>query len=155
MSTIIGIDTNILIWGLRRKANPGQESYIPKAEYLIRSILSEKNVNLVIPAMVLAEATHGLPFDLQIAFTIRVQQHFRIVPFDTAAAREFPRISKVFCRGKGRQALKADAMILATIIAQQANIFYTEDHELLTKGNQFVEVRNLPTPPPQQLMLIS
>lgn len=154
MPTIIGIDTNILIWGLRRKAEPGQESNVPKAEHLIHSILSEKGVSVIIPAIVLAEATHGLPLDMRVAFTVRVQEYFRVAPFDAAAAQEFSRISKVFCRGKGRQALKADAMILATVLAHQVNIFYTEDNDILAKGGQFVEVRNLPTPPPKQLMLV-
>lgn len=156
MSTIIGIDTNILIWGLRRKAEDGQESNIRKAAYLINSVLSEKNVTVVIPSIVLAEATHGLPLDLRVAFTCRVQETFKIVPFDTMAAQEFSRISKVFCRGrgKGRQVLKADAMILATALAQQVKVFYSEDDELIAKGNQFMEVRGLPTPPPTQLMLI-
>ena len=152
MPAIVCFDTQVFCWALRDWRNT-TEPNVHKAAYLLEALTNDKDTRIAIPSIVLAEALVAMPLERQMAFTILVSKHFDVAPFDLAAAREFPRVFKAFPKSKGRQALKADALILATALARGARTMYTEDEGFQRRGAQFLEMRPLPTPPPRQLTL--
>ena len=71
---LICLDTQILIWGIRKHAELGQEGNIPRAENLIE-ILTRSKDNIIIPSIVCAEACAAVPDDRIQSFMREMQRH--------------------------------------------------------------------------------
>lgn len=161
MSEIVCFDTQILVWGLKKSATPGQEIKIHQAEYLI-SLCNERNDIVLIPSIVAGEILSSLPLNETNEFTTAVlQRKFRIVPYDIQAAAVFAMMwrdrqkllqrNKQLSLGATREEVKADCMIAATAKAKGASCIYSEDVKLAKFAKEHIEVRPLPNLPPLQL----
>ena len=156
---VVCIDAHILIWGVRRYAEPGQEMFIPRAEYFLNKCQKE-GINIVVPSIVLAELLAGVSFDVARELARTMQKRFMIVPFDARAAEEFGQMwrrwkennpnGSMNSEGFTRQQLKADYMILATAIVRGAWCIYSHDNAMKRFADGYIEVVELPEMPPRQ-----
>jgi len=152
MGGLVCFDTNICIWGFNGQCSGNQEDNVVKAKFLI-DYLSNINIDIVVPAVVLAELLARVGRSEQIAFAARMNADpFDVRPFDTLAAVEYARLAAKLPE-ETREKSKVDRMIVATALAVKAEAIYSHDPHIKIIANQFIEVRLLPTPPPHQLLL--
>lgn len=157
---LICLDTQILIWGIRKQAEPGQEQNIARAEHLI-DMLTKNRDQVVIPSITYAEACVGVPEDRLQVFMNEMQKRFIIIPFDVLAAHHYRQIflsnkqklKQYKSEGYTRPNQFADMKIVATALACKAKSIYSEDPHLEKIANGFIDVINLPSVPPKQLTL--
>ena len=151
---IVCFDTNILIWGIKGEATPGQEEMISKAKNLIKNCQDEKKT-IIIPSVVVAEVLPSLdPRDYNDFITL-LKKNFIVPPFDTQAAAQFARMwrsnkgirQEVMNQGVTRDEIKADCLILAIAVARGGWCIYTHDGPMKTFAQNYIEVRGLPDVP--------
>lgn len=157
--SIVCFDTHVLIWGVKKEANPEQECKIEQAEYLIQKLQTE-STSVIVPSVVLAEILCGVDPSKQAGFASALYSQFRIVPFDAPASAWYAKIWHGLGTEKRQQireeeeitrkVLKADLMIVATAMARKAWCIYTEDQPLKRLAERHIEVSNLPKLPPRQ-----
>lgn len=156
-------DNNILIWGVRKKASPGQEALIRSAGALFEE-LDKNGAKIIIPTPVLSEFLTFAPEHRHAEITASLESHFQLTPFDAFAAATAARIWRAFSEGNTawkdelkeavpgitKARIKYDIQILATAISRSADILYTHDVGLKKLAGGRIEVRELPPPPPEQ-----
>ena len=133
--SLICFDNHILIWGIKEQATIGQEDNIANTKRFIEKLPSEDKV--IIPSIVMAEFLLAIPQDLHAAVINLFQRSFIIAPFDAFAASKLalvwqsykkPEIAKQITESQTTRAeLRADAMIVATALAQKAECIYSHD----------------------------
>ncbi len=153
--SVVCLDTHILVWGIRREATQGQEDYIPHARFLLQK-LNDENAKIIIPSIVLAEFLVRCPEDKVNDIIGLFERSFRVVPFNTIAARKAAELwrdklpalleeIKAFpdeCN-KTRQLLKVDCQIVATALAYNANVIYSNDSGMKKIGKGLIKVVSL------------
>ncbi len=82
----VTIDTNILIWGIRKVATAGQECMINKATDLITR-LRDTDDTVVLTAVTVGEFLAGADDETAKNEFETIQATFQILPFDGKAAR--------------------------------------------------------------------
>jgi len=166
VADLVCLDTNVVIWGIRHQASPGQEINILRAKYLIDCLLKEKK-QVMLPAVVVGEAAVRISPEERPRFFSVVSERFRVAPFDMLSAikysplllerfqeKQAENLIKSEENGKSwRRAIKADCMILATALAYGANRIYTEDGGLTNLAAPHIIVSGLPEVPPQPIPL--
>lgn len=81
------VDTNILVWYIKRLATKGQEDYIQKADYLFE-YFEKKNITIVIPSIVLAELLGSMEDeDIRDHYFDYMNENFEIAQYDIVSAR--------------------------------------------------------------------
>lgn len=150
---VVCLDTQILIWGIKKEASPNQETMIVKASHLIRS-LEEQKANVIIPSLVLAELLMPIEEERYGDFLSLMNRSFMIAPFDTKAAFCYGKLWRSWrernshIKEKGstptRSKMKTDFMIVATAMSREAECIYSKDSDIIkfAKGN--IDVRDLP-----------
>ena len=83
--SLIVIDTQILIWAVKREATAGQEPMIEKATRYLEYLDKCKD-RIIIPSVVVSEFLANVPDDREAAVLQALQERFMIMPFDTLAA---------------------------------------------------------------------
>lgn len=153
---IVCLDSNILVWGIRKDSTPGQEAKIKFAEELFSNIADEKH-SIIIPAICVAEASIGVT-DRQDAglFIKKLQQVSIIKPFDALCALRYYDVYNQHANkmpdwqaneGCRRINLATDIKILATALANRADILYTDnlgDFNRIADGFD-IQIQGLPT----------
>lgn len=154
MNELVCLDTQIIIWGIKGEATTGQEEMINKAENFLK-YLDENKVKVLIPAVVIGELLMPLPHTEHDQFIKVVEEHFMIVPFDTAAASCFARLWKEK-KDKGviekirsdtshtRAEIKVDCQIVAIAVTRKVNCIYSYDPGVKAFGEGFVKVEEIP-----------
>ncbi|MBE9062453.1 type II toxin-antitoxin system VapC family toxin [cf. Phormidesmis sp. LEGE 11477] len=148
------MDTNILIWGIKRQASSGQENMILKARHLIRT-LEEDRINVIIPSLVLAELLMPIESRDYGDFLAKMNKRFMIAPFDTQAAMHYATLWKQWREQTTqsssekqtqptRTKMKTDFMIVATAISRKAECIYSQDTDIIKFSKGHVDVRGLP-----------
>lgn len=163
-SDIICVDTNILIWGVKREATPGQEIMIERANYFLDKS-QEEGLKFILPSLVLGEIMARTPPEKAMDFYRVMHKRFIIVPYDALAAIEFGKMchrwkdknpnSDVIGPDCSRKKIKVDQMIIATAIARKACCIYTHDAGIHKLADGMIEVYELPEMPPRQNRLFS
>lgn len=153
--TLVCIDTQILVWGVKQEANSEQDEMIGKAINFLEH-LDENKVKVIVPAIVVAELLMPIPIKAQSSFMSLIQENFLIVPFDGAAAAHFAQIwqqnkdhnileeVKAGFHNATRSEMKADYMIVATAVARRARCIYSNDGPLTKFAKGCIEVRRMP-----------
>lgn len=163
MPELICLDTNIIIWGIKKQASNPQKHNIIRAEYLINKLLKNKD-RVIIPSIVVGEAAVRIDPSERTRFFMTISEKFQIAPFDSMAATKYP---SLFLQGlqecqvqeavnggeNGKRAIKQDCMILAIALAAGATCIYTTDTRLANRAAQHITVHGLPDVPPQPLSL--
>ena len=83
---MIGIDTQVLIWGFKRDATPNRRHTIAKADELFRQA-SEQGTKILIPSLVVSEVLVRYQDSERDAVLASLSKRFRIAPFDARAAK--------------------------------------------------------------------
>jgi predicted nucleic acid-binding protein len=165
---IVGLDSHILVWGIKGEAAPGQERMVSRAQAFLRSLDDEKDTKVYVPAIVLGEILVRVPeADHQRVMAV-VSKSLMIAPYDAAAASEFARLlAKALAASKNagnlqqgapgvRTKMKADLMILATALSRNVSCLYSHDPEmpkLATYASGRLKVAEMPDTPEQLPLL--
>jgi predicted nucleic acid-binding protein len=151
----VAIDTQILIWGVQAQANEGQDEMIGPAKAFLRH-LEEQGTIIQVPSIVLSEYLFGTDDSRLDQVRNQFQRAYQILPHDALAAYH---TAKVFQRTGGagihaelkqrgvatRRQIKADCMIVGTLIAHGTPLIYSNDEKTLHKiAEGFVEARRMP-----------
>jgi len=127
---IVGLDTNIVAWGLRDLANDEPKSVASKN--LIAN-LDERNAIVVIPTVVLAEALVNIEDRYRAEFVAQISDSFMVAEFDAQAsilaARLHDQHRDMIVQGEpgDRRAFKADTLIVASVKNSGAQEFFSDD----------------------------
>jgi len=140
---IICIDTQILSWGLIKKPPPNKPQIIHQASDFLRWVEEQKH-RVIIPSIVVGELLTAVPSEDHSIILGKFQKSWRIVDFNPPAAQRFAILRREHAiknklnelidpsiPGATRAGLKADVMIIAVAIVNQAQIIYSHDGNLL------------------------
>lgn len=147
---IVCLDTNALIWGIKRQCAPGQENMIDKAKHLFQLCKDAKDT-ILIPSVVIGEILCGTPHLHHESILRALQEtNARIVPYDLNTARFNARVWQeqrpqwekwLELKQMTRQAVKVDVLIVATAMAQRCQVLYTQDTGVYRLAKPYLEVR--------------
>lgn len=146
------VDSNIIIWGIKKQATSGQEDMIARAEKLFRRV-DEYEDYIIIPSVVLAEILSPEPPAIRVKILEILTKSFIVAPFDERAALKYAEIvSGRFEEVKNladeanipRQKMKVDHMVIAIALVNGANCIYSTDKGLKTFANGLIDVKELP-----------
>ena len=153
---LVAVDTQVLIWGVRQIATPGQERRVGPAVALIESLI-ERGDTVALAAPAVAEFLVGEPVERHAAVLAALSARFPILPFDVravslaAALRHdddfLRRMKESFSRK--RVVLKADIQIVAVAKAAGVGRIYSEDAGLRAVANR-AGLPASPVPPEAQ-----
>lgn len=148
----ICIDSQIIVWGIKKQSSIGQEDMVLKAEAFFRWIDDSKH-DVIIPTIVVAEVIAKEPTEIRASYLEILNKSFIITNFDTRAALKyadllygrFKEVKDVAAEiGVERQRMKADHMIIATAIANGANRIYSYDSGIKSFSTGFIDVQEFP-----------
>ena len=152
-------DTNVMIWGFQKKAHPSHTHMIPRTRHLIETLENDK-VILLVPSVVVGELLLGISETEYLAYAYVLARYLRVIPYDLRAAAKFAEIwndkdhtgvvTQLKADGATKNALRADAMIVATAVTNNVDCIYSHDIGLKNFANGYLEVRDVPELPPQQ-----
>lgn len=146
------IDSNIVIWGIKKQATAGQEQMIARAEQIF-SKADELEDYIVIPTVVLSEILAPELPQIRAKYIEIFKKHFIVAPFDERAALKYAEImherfeevkNLANSTNNPRQKTKVDHMIIATALVYNANAIYSTDIGLKTFALGLIDVRDLP-----------
>lgn len=156
-TNIVCLDSDILIWGLKKEATDGQEHMIIKAEAFI-SYLYKLKKRIIIPAPILTELTWILDKEKRDLVVDIMSKRFIIAPFDKKAAlicsdllsqfksyKEYENIKNEL----GKRRLKFDTMIIAIAISNECEQFYTNNVDDYKLASKHIVISQIPFIPQQ------
>lgn len=157
------VDTQTIVWGVRRLATPGQEDMIPRAVALFEKCERDGHL-VIIPTIVLGELLAAVPLDNHPEFVRLIQRRFLVAPFDAAAALVYGRLwqahkAEVIPHAKEeiveltRAEIKADHMIAAVAVARRCDQLCTADKALVRFAQRHVPILHLSDVPVQASLL--
>ncbi len=86
------VDTNMLVWYVKRTATDGQEENVEKADILFQYFI-DKKIKVVVPSLVVGELMCNVPDDEEREKIFDfIQESFEIIQHDVLSAREFSRL---------------------------------------------------------------
>jgi len=158
MQRTVCLDTNIVLWGILGEGKAQDGFKQDCAQYLIQMLENEK-VRVVIPTLVLSEATARMEEDDKHEFIKRLCEQVEIIPYCTKSALEYSTIRRIGMKRKNkdftRKEIIVDSMIVSCCKANGVHQLYTDDSNLKSLASQFMEAPDLPFPPPEQLTLLT
>lgn len=154
MVSSVCLDTNVLIWGIKRQAEQGQEHMIERASRFIHH-LDKRGVRCTVPSVVIAELLMPLPVSEHRSFVALVSENFIVPSFNTITASFF---AKVWQNKKGqiqipRQEMKFDAMVVATALSVGATCIYSNDPHIVSIAQGHIDCKDIPAVPEQERFL--
>lgn len=162
---IVCLDTQVLYWGIIGKATQGQESLIPRARDFMLALAADEDAHVIIPSIVVAELLAFVPEADQPNVLLRLQQDWLIADFDARAALIFGQMrSNRFVQEQfkamraeppetSRRALIADCLIIASAIAHDAEIIYSDDRALLKLADGWIAAKRFEDEPYQMRLI--
>lgn len=160
---IFCIDSNVIIWGIKRQASAGQEEMILRADNFFNWV-DEQSHDIIIPTVVISEILAPEPPEIRSRYLKILSDSFIIAPFDTRAAtkyaellhNKFDDIKKLMDEsGTSRQKMKIDHQIIAIALVNNASCIYSTDNGLKSFASGIIDVRDLsPAYTTTQLTLI-
>lgn len=150
---LVFVDTQILVWGIRKHATRGQEDELKKAESFFDNAKSN-NLIIGIAAPTLSEYLMGTPVEKHTEAFHYFNTHFRIFPFDTLAALKGAQLWEEHYKnlslrqiikdtGYQRQVLKVDHQIVSIAVSNKADCIYSHDQGLKKFGSRFIPIKEL------------
>ena len=158
------IDSMIVSWGIRGEANPEQQHLIDWTERFLQQCETDR-VRIFVPAPIVAESLLRVPLAEHEHVTATFARHFRILPFDLAAAREFariwierePHIRAEDLRGgiePKKGIYRFDCQIVAIAVSRKVDCIYSHDSDVRRFAGGEIEVCEIPPPPEEQVPLL-
>jgi predicted nucleic acid-binding protein len=145
-SRIVAIDTNVLVWGVRKKGPADKMLY---AGYLFDE-LSQDEAQIIIPSIVAAEFITDIPPDARAKVIAELSVRFRIEPFDAkdailaAELWDIGKAGRQMAQPGARTTLRADTLIVATAKNHGAKEFYSDDGDCRDLASKFMTAKPLP-----------
>lgn len=156
-------DTNLLIWGVQKVANAGQEYLIDRTARFIEH-LDHQGAVIVVPSVVLGEYLLGTPKEEHAAVLRVFTRRFEIAPYDAPSAglaailwqdlKSGELAQSEWLKGKARAELKADVQWVATAIVHGANVIYSNDGDVEKIANGRIKVLEVPDIPTQARLFV-
>lgn len=153
MRRLICVDTQVLIWGIKEQASPGQKNMVPRAKAFLDG--ESEDTFIMVPSVVVGEFLMRVPPRLHPAVLNLMERGFVLPPYDVKAASIFSElwqarsadgtIEDLKTSGELRSKIKADCQIVATAIAQEADVLISHDDGVAKFAGQRVLVREIPT----------
>ena len=160
--SLICLDTQILIWGIKEEAEQDQEEFISKSKILIEH-LQDNGDKILIPSIILSEFILHLPQESHTTVVNLLTANFFVAPYDQLTALHYARIwqnqehqnrvREIHELGTTRNEIKADRMIVATAVAHNAERIYSHDKGLRNFAEGFCDAYDIPTIPIQTTWL--
>lgn len=161
---IVCLDTQVLYWGIIGKANNGQEHLIARARDFLIGLTADEETHVIIPAIVLGELLAFVPDADQGNVLAAFQRDWLIVDFNARAAlifgqmRSNPFVQEQFKTMRTgtdttRRVLVADCLIIATAIAHEANVIYSEDRALIKLADGWIDAKRFEDEPYQMRLI--
>lgn len=162
--SFVYLDTQILVWGIKKEATPGQEEMIAKAEDFLEWI-DKSSIQVAIPSVVFGELLLRVPEEKHGEVWAEIgERNFIVHPYDALAAVT---AARVWLAGhdlgtiaeiqsdpnKSRAALRADCQIIGIAVSRRGACIYSNDADLAKLAQGFIDVRPLPEPSPKQLSI--
>ena len=149
---LVCLDTNIVIWGIKKEATPGQEKNITRAVRLIENI-HQRGDHVMIPSVAVSEALVLCDPQRRVEIASLISENFFVPPFDMAAATcgaEIQKMKKAHDLGTNRHEqigknhyVTCDCMILATAVTRHATKLYTHDGPLLEFARAYLKQKDI------------
>lgn len=155
------IDSQIFIWGIKKQCTAGQENMIEKAEYFFKRV-DEEGHHILMPTIVIAEVLAPEPIEKYPFLMDVINRNFMVGEFNTMCAIRYANFLhkrfddlKKFAHDNGirKEKMKADFMVLATALAYNADILFTNDNGLLKVSQGYIKADNIPDLPEKQMEL--
>lgn len=145
MSGSACLDTNVVIWGVKRQSTPSQGHMIDRTRRFLLN-QKKKNIRLYVPSVVLAELLLPLTLDEREPFVRMMQEDFIIEPFDARASHYMTELwqAKRGVVAMPRPLMKYDCLVVATALACKAECIYSDDPDIKAIGNGFIPVLDIP-----------
>lgn len=152
---VVCLDTNVLIWGIKKEASPGREHMIPRAEAFIQH-LTNKKTTMVVPSVVLAELLIKVPPEDHTDFIRLITDGFEVPTFDARVAARFAKIwtekkdhpDLIAAKQAGettKNIVRADCMVVATALVAGASYVVTNNlRDLRWFADRHIEVLDIP-----------
>lgn len=127
----ICLDTNVLIWAIRQTADRSRLEMLDTARRAVERMV-RRNAEIAIPTVVLCEYLAEADSQTRLSEESKLRERFMILNFDGRAAseaatlRRITRLAPSEAAG-GRNAIKADAMIIACAITHKCNFILTDN----------------------------
>lgn len=153
--SVVCVDTNVLVWGVKREASPGREHMIPRTEAFLQH-MANTHSTVVVPSIVLAELLIKVPGEEHARFTRLLMQGFEIHSFDARVAARFAALWRekrnhpdvITAQQAGvtsRTLLRADCMVVATAIVAGAKCIVTNNIKDLRRfADHHISVEDIP-----------
>jgi predicted nucleic acid-binding protein len=162
---LICFDNNVLIWGIKGDATPGQRDMIPRTKSFIESLNNDKEISILIPAVVVAEYLLPVPYNEHANVLKVFNESFIVAPFDADAASKYSLIwsthkssgtlDTLLKKNIGKNELKIDGMIVATAYSRNAQCIYSHDEGIRSFAQGFIDVKDIPFIPEQKTVIPS
>lgn len=147
---LVTLDTNVVIWGLKQDASPGQEHMIPRTRNFLQS-LDAQGDSILLPSVVVGELLTQQQEDDHPLFLALLERSFQIGAFDLRAASEFALIWSARRDMNAapavvgtREKTKVDMMLIATAISHGATCIYSEDSDISILADNRIAVYPIP-----------
>lgn len=159
---LVCIDTHLLIWGVQKKTDVGQELKINRTLDFFE-LCKSNDTRIMIPAIVVAEFITGINQSSHNLIVNALSGGFNIIPFDAPAAVKFAQLWKENSESglveqikkdekATRNELKADCMIVASAISRSAEVIFSHDVKLKRFAEGKIDVKEIPVLQTQQCM---
>jgi predicted nucleic acid-binding protein len=146
------IDSNIIIWGIKKQASKGQEEMIARAEQIFAKA-DELEDYILIPTVALSEILAPELPHIRAKYLEIFKKSFIVAPFDERAALKYAEIMHerfeevkdlAASTNTPRQKTKVDHMIIATALVHGATAIYSTDEGLRKFAKGLIDVRDVP-----------
>ena len=145
------IDSNIVIWGIKKQCTPGQENMIISAERFFDNA-QENKIDILIPTPVVAEILSPEPKEKHADILKTINRYYIVVDFDIGVAQKTAELlmnrsleitsyleeNKVI-----RDKMKFDHAILASALIYGANCIYSHDKDIKIIAQDAIPVLKL------------
>jgi predicted nucleic acid-binding protein len=159
---VVCFDNNVMIWGIKEQATPGQEYMIDRTKRFLAH-LDKQGDKAMLPAPIVGEFLLNVDDDFHSMTINLLQRSFIIQPFDLQAAALFARIWRKHARretlqelqsaGNVRGKLRVDCMIVAIAAAKGAACIYSHDDGVRKFSSGFIDCFDIPDIPTQNPLL--
>ena len=154
MSKVVCLDSQVIIWGIKRQAEHDQSDMIAIATDFIKH-LSDEEYEVIVPSPVLSELMVRMPLDKHAAFVDYMQSNFMIAPFDALAAVKCAEMMAAYRSDEELKqyreenkitnaTIKYDYQIAAIACVGNCECIYSYDKGLKNFASGHIEVRQIP-----------
>lgn len=150
----VSLDTQIVIWGIKKESSPNRIGMIEKSTKFIQQ-LEKQNARVILPAIVIAEMLSNVPKEDYEKIINCIVKNFQVQPFDYKTAliyaSQFYETKTQRTTGTSnlnepgaREKIKADLMVVACAKAAGVGVLYSEDPDIIKLSSGLLKSQMIP-----------